>query len=64
MMGSLALPTSFVVILKYSRVEEGGQEGDMVEEMHSLLPGQEGGMGEEMQRELQEQEGEMVELKG
>ena len=45
------LPTSLVVILKYSRVEEmqrelKGQEGDMVEEMHRLLPGQEGGMGE------------------
>ena len=44
MVGSLVLPTSLVVILKYSRVEEmqrelKGQEGDMVEEMQKELKG-------------------------
>ena len=42
MVGSLVLPTSLVVILKYSRVEE----------MQRELQGQEGYMVDEMQREL------------
>ena len=44
MVGSLVLPTSLVVILKYSRVEKiqrelQGQEVDMVEDMQRELKG-------------------------